>query len=74
MYKELTSSFLAGYSYDEQTGALTVQFKNGKNYNYTGVPAAIIAGWTVEGVSHGAYFSANIKGHYPLAMIEPTGD
>lgn len=74
MYNELTSSFLAGFSYDEPSGALTVNFKNGKNYNYSNVPAAIIAGWTLEGVSHGQYFSANIKGKFPLAMIEPTND
>lgn len=64
----VTSSNVAAVGYDPDTRTLEVEFKSGAAYSYSGVPAEIHRS-LVESPSVGAYFSANIKDHYPTTRL-----
>lgn len=61
-----------GYHGDSQT--MTVQFKNGKVYEYRGVPQKVYNQYQ-QSESQGSFFSNNIKGRYQtrlLGAVKPT--
>lgn len=60
---QLTSSFLSHFDFDETTRVLTVHFKNGKSYPYANVDDETIRNFAAA-PSHGAHFSAHIKGKF----------
>lgn len=59
----VASSMIAAVGYDDEKQQLVVQFNNGREYKYGGVPAsefnALVAAQSV-----GQYFAANIKNVY----------
>jgi hypothetical protein len=59
----LSSSNLAGGSYDDETGELTIEFVNGGTYTYSGVPPEVVRGLQTA-TSAGKYFANYIKTHY----------
>ena len=61
------SSHLAGGSYDDETEMLTVTFRDGRTYEGK-VPQGVAAG--LQGAaSPGGYYSAQIRGRYPMAEV-----
>jgi hypothetical protein len=65
MMRELQSSNLAGYDYDAETKVLTVYFRGGRGYRYSGVEQEVVDG--LEGAeSPGKYFHARIREQYPF--------
>ena len=60
------SSNVAGFSYNEATQVLTVQFNSGNRYDYYDVPEQIFEGMN-SAESKGKYLNAKIKGHYRYA-------
>ena len=62
-----------GHSYSPETGQLTIIFRGGRRYSYTGVPEDIAIGMdTAE--SRGAYLHANIIGKYEHARLDDKTD
>jgi hypothetical protein len=58
--KQIKSSQIESYGYDEATKTLAIKFNKGtKTYRYPGVPADLVAGF--EKGSAGKHFAANIK-------------
>lgn len=60
------SSNIAGFSYDEATQVLTVEFNNGSRYDYYDVPDHIFEGMK-SADSKGKYLNAEIKSLYRYA-------
>jgi hypothetical protein len=60
------SSNVAGFSYNEATQVLTVEFKNGTRYDYYDVPEQIFEGMK-SADSKGKYLNAEIRGNYRYA-------
>lgn len=59
----VTSSMIAAVGYDDEKQQLTVQFNNGRTYNYGGVPQSEYNN-LVTAPSVGSYFAQNIKNIY----------
>lgn len=59
----LSSSWLAGGSYDEETLTLTLTTQKGDEYTLNGVPPEVAEGLK-EAASPGAYFARHLKGRY----------
>lgn len=59
----LQSSNLAACGYDAETKTLTVQFANGSEYTYSGVPEETYEG-LLSASSPGQYFHRHIKGFF----------
>jgi hypothetical protein len=59
----LSSSNLAGGSYDEATLDLTINFQNGTAYVYRGVQPETVQG-LIRAPSAGEFFHRQIKGRY----------
>lgn len=59
----LRSSNLKAAAYDSATQALTIEFRSGTTYGYSGVPQAVYEG-LVRAPSHGKYFLQWIKDRY----------
>ena len=57
----LESSNLSGCHFDEKTGTLTVEFKNGGRYAYGGVVKDVYEG-LLNAESAGKYFHEKIRG------------
>ena len=57
------SSNVAGFSYDEVTQVLTVEFNNGSYYDYHDVPEQAFEEMK-SADSKGKYLNTAIKGHY----------
>lgn len=65
-YGGITSSIIAGYSYDK--GNLFLKFKNGDFYKYESVPENVyVEFYSAE--SMGSYFHANIKNKYKTEKV-----
>ena len=65
----LKSSTLAAIQYDEGTSALSVRFKGGGEYEYSGVPENIYQG-ILKAASAGKYFDLHVKkGGYRFRQV-----
>lgn len=60
------SSNVAGFSYEEATQTLTIEFNSGSRYNYYDVPPHVFEGMK-SAASKGKYLNAEIKGAYRYA-------
>lgn len=60
----LASSNLSGFEYDEASQILSIRFKSGRTYRYSGVPADVANGLGTAD-SPGQYFNGTIKNAYP---------
>ncbi len=60
------SSNVAGFSYDETSQILIVEFNSGSRYNYYDVPQHVYDGMK-SADSKGRYLNAEIKGVYRYA-------
>lgn len=56
----VSSSNLLSIGYDNETATLRIEFKNGSQYEYYGVPEDVFNGLLSAG-SKGTYFDQNIK-------------
>jgi hypothetical protein len=59
----VSSSNLESVGYDEESGTLEVEFKNGTLYQYFDVPQGVFDG-LANADSPGGYLAENIKGVY----------
>lgn len=57
------SSAISFIDYDESTQDLSVTFRNGGPYVFTGVPRSVVEGW-VAAPSAGGYYNRFIRGVY----------
>ena len=67
-FKSVVSSNIEGVHYDVLTQAMTVKFKNGGSYEYSGVPEDEYDG-LVNAASCGQYLNDSIKGVYPHKRV-----
>ncbi len=63
------SSSIARFAYDVATQLLTIEFKNGRTYNYYEVPGSVFEEM-LAAPSKGRFFLKNIDGRYPYALVE----
>jgi KTSC domain len=59
-YDPVKSSILDAVAYDDRSSTLRVRFKNGTQYEYSGLPATVYRG-LLTAKSSGIYFDANVK-------------
>lgn len=65
----VSSTSLSAIGYDNDTATLYVQFLNGTNFCYQGVPLDVYEGFLSAG-SVGQYFNQTIKkGGYPYCKV-----
>lgn len=64
----LSSSNLAGGSYDDETRVLVIEFQGGAQYSYAGVSQDVVEGLRAS-LSPGSYFYRNIRDVYPHERI-----
>jgi hypothetical protein len=64
----LGSSNLHSAAYDAASQTLTIRFRSGGTYEYSGVPSTIYAGLLAAG-SHGRYHHRWIKDRYPYRRV-----
>lgn len=57
------SSMITSIGHDPDTNTLSVKFKNGKTYNYDGVPADVHQS-LMDSSSVGKFLNSHIKGKY----------
>ena len=62
------SSNISGFSYEESSQVLRVEFKNGSLYEYFDIPDFIFEGMK-KAPSKGQYLAQNIKGTYRYARM-----
>lgn len=62
------SSNVAGFTYDQASRVLTVEFKNGTRYSYYDVPEGLFDGMKAA-PSKGQFLAQNIKGKFRYARI-----
>ncbi len=62
------SSSLASVGYSLESQTLEVEFRNGRVYRYTGVPAAV-HGELMDAESKGAFFNQRIRDTYPSQRV-----
>ncbi len=67
MRKEVQSSHILAIDYSVFTKGLTVEFKNGSKYTYTGVPATTVASFLAS-PSKGQFFSQSIKNAFTVSQ------
>jgi hypothetical protein len=66
--KTTQSRSLDGFSYNAETGTLTVMFLSGSAYCYRDVPVQIALGFA-HAESAGAFFSGHIRNVYEVERI-----
>lgn len=66
--KQVSSSNIAAIGYDEQHETVHVQFLNGTEYIYKGVPQHEYVG-LLNAPSVGSYLNRNFKNYYPYERI-----
>ncbi|MCE5230432.1 KTSC domain-containing protein [bacterium] len=64
----VTSSNIHSIGYHSESGTLEIEFHSGSVYVYAGVPKGIYLE-LMSAPSHGKYFAAHIKNHYPYQKI-----
>jgi hypothetical protein len=57
------STTIAQHGYHPESSTMIVEFKNGKVYEYRGVPPEVYDAYKAS-ESHGSFFAQNIKGRY----------
>jgi hypothetical protein len=62
------SSNLTSVGYESRNQILEIEFNDGSIYQYSNVPQNEYQG-LISAASHGKYFHAHIKGHYPDSKI-----
>lgn len=62
----VSSSAIRSASYDEGSQVMTVNFTDGSEYSYDGVPPDVFDDFVGSG-SPGSYFNQNIRGAYGYA-------
>jgi len=67
-FQQVQSSNLKAIDYSYITGTLSVQFKNGKQYEYANVSPATYAAF-LAAPSAGSFFSSTIKGFYKFNEV-----
>lgn len=67
-YERVKSSNIAAIGYDEENQVLGVQFLDGSEYEYDGVPAQEHRS-LMAAASHGTYLNAHVKGRYPYRKV-----
>jgi hypothetical protein len=65
----VTSSNIASVGYDGAEQVLEVEFAGGSVYRYAGVSPEVHA-HLVDAPSIGAFFAANVRGHYEFEKVE----
>lgn len=68
----VASSLLASIRYEADTELLQLEFRDGAQYEYGGVPRAIYDGLLVA-PSKGTYFNRQIRGSFPYALLKRDG-
>ena len=68
--KKVKSSNLDSLDYDEATKLLTVVFKNGTSYTYSGVPKATYTAFE-SAESCGTFFHKHIRARFEYAKVPP---
>jgi hypothetical protein len=64
------SSNVMAVEYDEAAQTLLITFVRGeRQYQYQGVDAKTAEGFTVSGLTAGAYFLSSIKGRFPYQEV-----
>lgn len=67
-FQAIASSTIAGAHYNYETSVLTIEFKSGAKYEYSGVPEDDYQG-LVDASSAGSFFHNNIKDVYPTKRV-----
>ena len=66
--KPVVSSNLVSVGYDRENRILEVEFRNGRIYQYFGVPEAVYIS-LMNAPSHGQYFHQCVRDVYPYQRI-----
>jgi hypothetical protein len=61
--KTVSSRAISSIGYDPQTCVLKIQFKQGRTYDFCGVPQHVFDGLLNAG-SHGGYYNDHIRDRY----------
>lgn len=69
--QEVKSSTITHVGYDADTAVLTVRFRSGGVYAYSGVPEQAHKD-LMASESVGKHFQANVRDKYPTAKVEPV--
>ena len=72
--EQAQSTTIQSHGYHPESQTMTVQFKNGKTYAYSGVPPEVYDQYR-NSESQGSFFSQNIKGRYKTdfkGTVKPT--
>jgi hypothetical protein len=67
-HRFVVSSNLRSIGYESTSATLEVSFKNGRRYQYSGVPAEVHQEFMTAS-SHGKYFHTNIRDRYPTQQV-----
>ena len=67
--KDMPSTVVADFFYNEKTNSLKIIFVSGKIYNYKNVPEKIYRAMK-ESFSKGIYFNRHIKDKYDFEKVE----
>ena len=68
----MTSRSLKSVGYDPDCEELVVEFRTGRMYCYSGVPAAVHA-WLMRIHDKGGFFNRAIRDHYPWRDVTDDG-
>jgi hypothetical protein len=64
----VASSNLRAVGYDPDLHLLEIEFRDGRIYQYPGVPAGVFRG-LMNAASKGSYFHNHIEGTYPYRRV-----
>ena len=64
------SHTLASVGYDAASSELEIEFRSGRLYRFSGVPAAV-HDWLTRTPAKGAYFNRMIRDRYPHRDVTP---
>jgi hypothetical protein len=64
------SKSLASIGYDAASSELEVEFRSGRVYRFTGVPAAVHA-WLMRSPGKGGLFNRLVRDRYPFRDVTP---
>lgn len=63
-----SSSHIDRVDHESETGVLTVTFKDGRQYEYSGVPITVFQAFQ-HARSAGEFFQRQVKGRYPAEEV-----
>jgi len=64
------SSMVKAWAFDDVTETLEIEFRNGRIYQYAGVPAFLAKGFDVA-ASKGQFFLSRIDGRFRAQEVQP---